>query len=172
MELRRDGMTTVNMVRQNLEKMRERAEALRKKTPPDELFKEMKQEFQASRESINEDFNRLEAECERTKPDPNNYDLQTPQGLQKLEEDEALWIEATGAVLTATRTCTDFIKDLVDQAVRMLSDIFTAMVHGETTYADKKVEEFMVWWADKFVKKANTAPQEVQDGFATASDEA
>jgi hypothetical protein len=172
MELRRLGMTTVNMFRQNLEKMRERAEALRRNTTPEEFSKKMKEEFQATRESINEDLNRLEAECERTKPDPNNFDLQTPQNVQRLEEQESLWMEATGAVLTATRTSTDLFKDLVDQAVGMLSDIETAMVHGETTNAKKRVEEFMDWWADTFVKKANTAPQEVQDGFATASDEA
>jgi hypothetical protein len=171
MELRRRGMTTVDMVRQNLEKMRERAEALRKKTTPEEFSKKMKEEFQANRDSINEDFNRLELECERTKPIPADFDLQTPQGRQKLEEHEAVWMEATDAVLTATRTWTDFFKDLVDQAVRMLTGISTAMVNGETTEADKIVEEFMVLLADKFVKKANTAPQEVQDGFATASDE-
>jgi len=171
-ELRRLGTTTVDMVRQNLEKMRERAEALRKQTTPEEFSKKMKEEFQANRDRINEDLNRLELECERTKPDPNNHDLQTPEGRKKLEEEEAVWMEATGAVLTATKTWTDFFKDLVDQAVRMLSDISTRMVNGETTKADKIVEEFMVWLADKFAKKANTAPQEVQDGLATASDEA
>jgi len=172
MELRRLGTSTVNMVRQNLEKMRERAEALRKKTTPEEFSKKMKEEFQASRESINEDLNRLEAESERTKPDRNNYDVHSPQELQKLAEHETLWMEATGAVLTATRTSTDFFTVLVDQAVRMLSDIGTAMVHGETTNAYKIVEDFMVWWAETVVKKANTAPQEVQDGLPTASDEA
>jgi hypothetical protein len=90
-------------------------------------------------------------ECERTKPDPNNYDLQTPQGRQKLVEDEAVWMEATRSVFTATRTGTDFFKDLVDQAVRMLSDILTAIVKGIITFAYKKVEEFMIWLADRFV---------------------
>ncbi len=172
MDLRRVAMTTVNMGRQSLEKMRERAEALRKKTPPDEFLKEMKQEFQASRDSINEDFNRLEAECERIKPDRNNYDLQTPQGIQKLEEDEALWMEATLAVVKATRSWTDFFKGLVEQAVGMLTEILTAIVDG-VTYAYKKVEEFMVWLADAFVKNAKIVAQRVMEGgLATASDEA
>ncbi|CAK9229111.1 unnamed protein product [Sphagnum troendelagicum] len=151
MELRRLGMTTVDLGRQNLEKMSKRAEALRKTTTPEEFSKKMKEEFQASRARINEDLNKLELECERTKPDPNNYDLQTPQGRQKLVEDEAVWMEATRSVFTATRTGTDFFKDLVDQAVRMLSDILTAIVKGIITFAYKKVEEFMIWLADRFV---------------------
>jgi predicted nuclease with TOPRIM domain len=166
-ELRRLGTTTVDMVRQNLEKMRERAEALREKTTEEEFSKKMKEEFQANRDRINEDLKRLELECERTKPNPNTYNLETPDGLQKLEEHERVWMEATDAVLTATKTATDVFKDLVNQAVLMLSDISTAMVNGETTKADKIVELFKVGLADKFVKKANTAPQEVQDGLAT-----
>ncbi len=146
MELRRLGMTTVNMGRQNLEKMPERAEALRKTTTLEEFTKKMKEEFRASRESINEGLNKIEAECERTKPDPNNYDVQTPQGRQKLAEDEALWMDATGAVITATRTWTDFFKTVVDQAVRMLSAILTAIVKG-ITFAYKKLEQFMGWLA-------------------------
>jgi hypothetical protein len=147
MELRRLGMTTVNMGRQNLEKMPERAAALRKNTTLEEFSKKMKEEFQASRESINEGLTTLEAACERTKPDPNNYDVQTPQGRQKLEEHEAVWMEAAGTVITATRTWTDFFKDLADQAVRMLSDILTAIVKGIITFAYKKLEQFMVWLA-------------------------
>ncbi|CAK9877680.1 unnamed protein product [Sphagnum jensenii] len=172
MELRRLGTTTVDMVRQNLEKMRERAEALRKETKPEEFSKKMKEEFEANRDRINKELNALELQCETTKPDPNNYDLQTPQGRQKLEEHEVLWMKATHAVLAATRTWSDLFKDLVDHAVRMLSEIETTMVHGETTNAKKIVEQFMDWWANTFMKKANTAPQEVQDVLATASDEA
>jgi len=171
MQLRRLAMTTVKMARQNLEKLPERAEALRKTYTPAEFSKKMKEEFQASRDCINEDFNRLELECERTKPDPNNYDLQTPQGRKKLKDDEALWMEAAAAGTTATKTWSDFFKDLVDQALPMLSDILTAIAKG-INFAYKKLEEFMVWLAGRFVKKANTAPQEVQDGLATASDEA
>jgi len=119
-------------------------------TTPEQLSKKLKVDFQTFRDRINEDFNRLESECDRTKPDPNNYDLQTLQGRKKLVEDEAAWVEAAAAAMTATTTWTDFFKDLVDQALPMLSDIGTAIVKG-ITFAYKKLEKFMVWLADRFV---------------------
>jgi len=127
-------------------------------TTPEEFLRRMREQFQASKARINEDLNRLELECERIKPNSNNYDLGTQQGRKKLAEAQAVWMEAARAANSATTTWTDFFKDLVDQAVRMLSDNVTAIVKG-ITFAYTKLEEFMLWFADRFVKKANTAPQ-------------
>ncbi|CAM6021761.1 unnamed protein product [Sphagnum balticum] len=81
-------------------------------------------------------------------------------------------MEATLAILKATKSWTDFFKGLVEQVVGMLNGILTAIVDG-VTYAYKNVEEFMVWLADAFVKNAKIVAQKVmQDGLAIVAEEA
>ncbi len=123
------------------------------------------------RDSINKAFDMLEAECGRTKPDPNNYDLE-PQGREKLRQAEELWKNAIVAILETTGTSTDFFTKFVEKAVEMLSEISTLIEKGESC-ADKGIEDFMVLFAAEVVKNAKIVAQNVvQDGLASAADEA
>ncbi len=151
-ELKRVAMRTIDMGRQSLEKMHKSAEALQKKNKPDEFSEHLRRQFQESRDTITEGLNKLEVECERTKPNPSYYE-QTEQGQQQLREDQALWMEAAAAVLKTTRSWTDFFKDLVQKAVEMLNKIFT-MIMEKVKDAYKLVEDFMVWFADAILNSA------------------